>query len=265
MKHEHTFRQSWLGTYWECPEQARLVLTDQYPYDQTEAAAKGTAVHAAIQAVIEHGADFDSALTEGLDEFRKLSAEEGFRWVQVKRERTCMEHIEGGLTSWWAHVRPTLGATIWCEEKIKFLFHEDDERVIWLSGTPDYADGSGLKDWKLTSNQDKYGREAWKLKRWGVQASVYAAMARHKCLYGPDENVPFQWVALSPQGRKPQLVDAVRTPGDEAWLHRQLVSLAREVERGTDGPWPLRDQSALCSADWCLAYPTCKGHYVSIA
>jgi hypothetical protein len=263
VKHEHVIRQSWLDTYFECPEQARLVWTGRYPYDQTEAAAKGTAVHAAIQAVVEHCAGFDEALTEGLDTFRKLSAEEGFRWVKVKREDTCLKHIEGGLTSWWTHVRPTLGATIWCEEQVKLLFHEDDERIIWLSGTPDYADSSGLKDWKLSANQDKYGRDAWKLKRWGIQATVYATMARHLGLYGPEDDVPFEWVALSQKGGKPQLVPTTRTLGDERFLREQVISLVRVIEQGTDHTWPLRDQSALCSPDWCLAYPTCKGQYVN--
>jgi len=263
---EHTFRQSWLGTFFECPEQARLVATDQYPYDQTEAAAKGTAMHTAIEAVIEHCADFDSALQEGLDEFRSISSEDGFRWVKVKREQTCLAHIANGFRSWWNNVLPTMGASIWVEQRFKFLFHEDEHRRIFLSGTVDYAEALpvGLKDWKLTGNRDKYTKDAWKLKRFGIQPTVYTAAAYELGLYPRDVAVPFQWVAMLNGGGKPLLVDTTRTMQHVEWLRHQCISIAKTVEAGLD-QWPLRDQSALCSPEWCTAYSQCKGKYVTLA
>lgn len=266
VQHEHTFRQSWLGTYFECPEQARLVSQDLYPYDQTEAAAKGTAMHAAIEAVVERCADFDSALQEGLDTFREISAEEGFRWVKVKREQTCLTHIVNGFRSWWNHVLPTLGASLGVERKFKFLFHEDGHRRIWLSGTIDYAEALpvGIKDWKLSGNRDKYTKEAWKLKRYAIQPTVYTAAAYELGWAEPDQAVPFQWVAMSPTRPVPDLVDTERDVRHVNWLRRQCISIAKTIEKNLD-EWPLRDQSALCSPDWCTAWRSCKGAVVDIA
>ena len=255
---EHTFRQSWLSTFFECPEQARLVHTNQYPHDQTEAAASGTAMHAAIQAVIEHCADFDSALQEGLDTFRKI-AEQGIRWVKVKREQTCLAHVANGFRSWWNDELPRLGATAWVEQKFKFLFHEDEHRRIYLSGTADYAEEVvGIKDWKLSGNRDKYTRDAWKLQKFNVQPTVYTAAAYELGLFPRDVAVPFQWVAMSPTRERVDRVNTTRDMRHVEWLRRQCVSIAKHIEADLD-VWPLRDQSALCSADWCTAWSDCKG------
>lgn len=265
---DHTFRQSWLGTYFECPEQARLVATHQYPTDETEAAAKGTAMHAAIQAVVERCAGYEEALQEGLDEFRRISAIDGFRWVKVKRESTCLAHIANGFRSWWDHVMPTLGASAWVEERFKFLFHEDEHRRIYLSGTVDYGafidELFSLKDWKLSGNRDKYTRDAWKLKRFGIQPTVYAAAVYDAGLVPLDVAVPFEWVCMRPQGGKPDVVPTTRSVADVAWLRHQCVSIAKSIESDLD-IWPLRDQSALCSPDWCTAWSTCKGAVVDSA
>lgn len=257
----HEFHQSWLSTLFECPEQARLIHRDLYPRDQTEAAASGTAVHAAIQAVVVDDASFEDALQRGVDTFRTLEADEAFRWVKVTREQTAIKHIENGLLSWWTWELPRLGAPQLVEEPFRFTFYEDDEREIVLAGTIDYVEASGIKDWKLTGNRDKYGKDGWKLKRWGVQPTVYSAALRHWGLYGPDEVVPFEFVALSPQGHKPQVLEAPRSLADVNWLRDQCITAAKQIEANLD-EWVKRDQSALCSPKWCTAYATCKGAHV---
>jgi len=257
----HVFRQSWLSTYFECPEQARFMLKDTHPADQTDAAAAGTSVHAAIEAVIMRCVEPDAAVALGVQTFRTLAADPDFRWVKVKREETALAHIEGGFYSWYDYVYPTLVSTTWCEEEFKFLFHDTPEREIWLSGTADYADDRhGIMDWKLSGNKDKYAKEGWKLRRWGVQPTVYAAAAFEAGLYVPGEEVPFTFVNLDFKGTKPQLLPANRTIQHMSFLKEQLTSIAEFIEAGLPH-WPLRDQHALCSPDWCLKWNQCKGKH----
>lgn len=258
MKVEHTFHQSWLDNFLNCPERARLVLAGQYPGDQTDATAKGTATHTAIEAVVERCDSYEDALQAGVDRFREISAEPDFRWVQVKRERTALLHIEQGFHTWYKRVYPSLKATIWCEREFRFLFHEDEVRRIYLGGTVDYADSEGLKDWKLTGNRDKYTRDAWKLQKFALQPTVYAAAAYELGLYDRSEVVPFEFVAMPTGGQKPYRVQCERTAEHMSWLRQQCVSVAEHIE--ADLPrWHLNDQSALCSPKWCGVWDKCKG------
>lgn len=261
----HSFRQSWVNTWLTCPEQARHVLHGTYPVDESEAAAKGTAVHAGIERHLTTMAPLSDCLDVAVTTFREIAAGEHFRWVKVKTEATALKHIAGGLNSWWRFVRPSLGATIWCEHSFRFILCEDEARVIEIAGTVDYADVAGLSDWKLSGNADKYGRDSWKLKRWAVQPTFYVAAAYEAELFPHDGEVPFTFVALDQQGGRPQLAPANRTPQHIHWLKVQLRSIARQIERQVDEqPWPLNDQHPLCSADWCLVYDTCKGSHFPI-
>ena len=263
---EHWFHQSWLSTYAECPEMARTEMLKMYPREETDANCKGTAVHAAIEAVLVRNADFADALNVGMDLFRELAATEGFKWVKVKTEKTALEHVAGGFASWYHYVWPTLGASKWVEEHFSLTLHEDDERVIGLAGTVDYAElPSGIRDWKLTSNTDKYksgfGGEGWKQTRWAIQPTAYAAAAYDRGLYAKTETVPFTFVALSPMGREPQLCPAPRTWDHVQWLLHQLTPIAKLIEANLS-QWPLRDQHALCSPDWCPHWDACKGQFL---
>lgn len=260
-KTEHVIHQSWFNTFLTCPEQARLIAAHEYPRDESSSAAIGTAAHAAIQAVLLDCLDFKAALQAGVDTFETISTEPGFRWEKIKTHKTALAHIEGGFTSWYRYVLPTLGSTVWCEESFDFVLHEDDQRVIRIAGTVDYAEAAGLADWKLTANLDKYGkRDGWKQKRWAVQPTFYAGAAYNAGIFPRSQTVPFAFWALSPQGRKPQLLRADRTWQHVEWLKQQLVFAAVLIE--ADLPvWPLNDQHALCSEKWCLVWGDCKGRH----
>lgn len=260
---EHVFHQSWLGTYFTCPEQARAKLAHELPPDLSEASAKGHAVHAAIEAVLRDCVQPDEALSLAFKTFREESAEPHFRWVKVKTENTCLSHIEGYFASWWDYVYPTLGASVWIEHEFRHLFHEDDERVIYFGGTADYAEFGRIYDWKTTMNKDKYGtrfgQDGWEQKRWAIQPTFYSAAYYREFLTIPE----FVFVALDNQGREPQLLPMTRSLGELQFLVRQSLEVARFIETaGTNGPWPLRDQHVLCSPKWCMKWDDCKGGYV---
>lgn len=262
----HSFRQSWVNTYLTCPEQARRVLINNYPVDETEAAAKGTAVHAAIESVLTKCTSYLDAVDVAVAKFREIASMDEFRWVKVKTEQTAQRHMIGGFSSWYRYVYPYLRATKWCEHSFRFVLCEDDQRVIEISGTADYADADGLMDWKLSGNVDKYGRDAWKLRRWAVQPTFYAAAAFEAGLYTLEGEVPFTFIALDLKGSQPQRAPANRTYQHVNWLKSQLVGIARQMEQlGTKSEWTLNDQHPLCSAEWCRIYDQCKGlHFVQI-
>lgn len=261
MPTEYVFHQSWLSTFYTCPEQARLEMTGQYPRDETEAAAKGTAVHAAIEAVLMRNVGPDEALPIAFATFRDIAAKPEFRWVKVKTEKTALEHIEGGFFSWYDHVLPELGSTVWVEQPFRHLLYEGPDFSVYIAGTIDYYERGKVKDWKLTQNTDKYGRDSWQLKRWSLQATTYGTAIMTE--FGYDE-VEFEFVALNPMGHRPQVVPMTRNREHSAFLRAQLISVAEFIERnGTDKPWPLSDQHALCSPKWCLNWDNCKGLYVA--
>lgn len=264
---EHVFHQSWLNTFFTCPEQARLVMTGDYPPDDTDASAKGTAVHAAIEAVLQDLILPDEAISLAFKTYRELAAEPHFRYVKVKRESTVLSHIEGAFASWWDYVYPDLKATLWIEHPFKFLVYEDDERLIYWAGTVDYAETGRIDDWKVSQNKDKFGlqfgQDGWEQRRWAIQPTVYCdAYSQEFCTVLPE----FRFVNLDVQGREPQFLPVTRERWQVDFLVDQCVNVATFVERmGTAVVWPTNDQHALCSEKWCLQWPECKGRYVSLA
>lgn len=261
-KHVHSFHQSWLSNFLTCNEMGRLIYRKEYPADETEAAARGTAVHAGIEAVLNDCVQPDEALSIAFKTYREEAEHPAFRYVKHKKESTVLNHIEGGFASWWDYVYPTLGPSVWVEQRFKFLFHEDDERVIYLSGTADYAERGRVDDWKVTTNKDKYsgafGGDGWEQKRWSVQATTYCEAYRQAFGTLPK----FRFVALDVAGRKPQLLEVERSAGQISFFREQCVSIARQLERGNSHVYPLNDQHALCSEKWCRNWPNCKGAYV---
>ena len=261
-KHVHTFHQSWLQTFMTCPEQGRLIYRKELPRDATDASARGHAVHAGIEAVLNDCVQPDEALSIAFKAFREEAKLPAFRYVKHKRESTVLGHIEGSFASWWDYVYPTLGAAMWIEKRFKFPFYEDDERVIYLSGTADYAERGRIDDWKTTTNKDKYsesfGGDGWEQKRWSIQASAYCAAYFDQYGYLPT----FRFVALDVQGREPQLLEVERSGGQILFFREQCVTVAQQLERGNDHRYVINDQHALCSPRWCLNWANCKGKYL---
>ena len=264
-RYEHVFHQSWLNEFMECPEMARLDMLGLYPQPESSAMARGTALHTAAECVLLHNMPYKEALAQGQLHFRELSETEGFVWDKPKTRATAIKHIAAGFSSWYVHIYPRLGAARWIEHGFDFVLYENEQRVVRIAGWVDYAEvPAGIKDWKLTGNQDKYkagyGGEGWKLKRWGIQPTFYAAAAYHEGLFAKTDEVPFEYVALNPLGRTPQVLQAPRTWNHVEWLKEQLESVCLLIESHLP-VWPLRDQQALCSPVWCPAWDACKGKH----
>lgn len=261
-----TFSQSWLNTFMECPEQARREMAGTLPYSPTDATAIGTGVHAGIEHVLkrEDGNPLDAAIAAFDAEVQHIN----FRWVQVKKKDTAYSHIQQALDAWATHIFPQLGEPIGIEEPFRlFLCSGEDRGVPWVAyieGTWDAEFADGLWDWKTAGDERKYkdgfGGEGWKLKRWAIQPTVYTlALATKYDDFSPKE---FTYAAMVKGTDTCQVLNVQRDESHWAWLREQVASVMALIVSDVD-PWPLNDHSALCSPKWCMAWPTCKGAYVT--
>lgn len=267
---EFTYRQSWLGEYVLCPERARLKWFELVPDGPSDATAIGTGAHAGIEYIIRGGSHAE-AIQYARDAFVMETHEPHYRWVQVKTEETAFRHIETALDGWLWKVEPLLGTPIWVEQEFKFHFVTlllPDGRTVGinLSGTADFADEAGVWDWKTCKDPSKYtagwGGEGWKLKRFGIQPTVYTLAGQHEGLWDllswGDAPWSFTYAAMTKASRSATLLPVERTATDVAWLKRLCINATKMLV--SDLPeWPLNDQSALCSEQWCPAHSICKG------
>lgn len=259
---EHTFSQSWLNEFFTCPERARLQRIGEYPPDDSDASAKGTALHAGIQYVLNGWGDRDVAEKVALETFHDISRLPHFRWVKVKTAETAYDHISKSFRLWYESVLPQLGQPVWVEHPFKFEAYRDDERIIYLKGTVDFLDTHPcLYDWKFSANDEKYGAHGWELARWSLQSTIYTWAAMQDKHFDPHEEVPFIFVNIGPYSREPQYLETIRSVEHFGFLSRQLLSVAELIESDV-ARWPLSDQHALCSPKWCMMWNECKGKYL---
>lgn len=257
----HRFRQSGIKTSTICLERARREWTGTMPEIETDAACVGTACHAVFEANMlayrdsgEHY-DQDTCMEMFEREYALLEQSPNFQYVKYKPDearafgRACVRH-------WYQEVRETLDP-LHCELNFDVPLHEDDERVISLSGTIDLVDRrDGLLDYK-TSGAGKY--QEWQYERWAIQPTAYT-YAAHKL--GLDEYAnTFGYIVLSKSGV--QRFSVERNAGHWDWMRNQCVSLAHLIEAGLT-KWPTNDTHALCSAKWCPAWLDCKGLHLNI-
>lgn len=265
----HTFRQSQLSSLSDCMEMVRRD-TLAGPSPDSDATGMGTAMHSAIEAslleLMEYGSAMGpQAMTEmALREFSELALGDGFKWNKYKPWEVdrFLEQFSG---VWTAKVLPRLEPIAMEIPFGPLVIHQDDQRVIQLKGTIDYQDANfGLVDWKSDGGGGrKYstgkGGEAWKLKRWGIQPTVYT-WAMHQL--EPEMLHPFTYFAFV-AGPQVELVEltVTRHAGDWSWLREQCLTYALLIEARLP-TWPRNDTHALCSALWCDHWSECKGaHY----
>lgn len=257
---EITPSQSWLGTAFNCMEQARLEMVGKMPRVETDATAIGTSMHTGIEAVLRDGATLDEGEAIARATFETLSQLDEFKWVQVKTAETALNTVSRVYWSWANDILPQLPDTIAIEHKFDVKLYENDEFVIRLKGAMDFVgmeheDKPVIWDWK-TANRSY---EPWEKERWAIQPTIYTyALAQE---YGEDKEYDFTFGVCLKTRQDVQIVTVKRNIGHWNWLQQQVLSFVHLIR--ADLPiWPLRDQHALCSSKWCSVYASCKGAHV---
>lgn len=260
---QYVLRQSWLNTFFNCPELGRRVAFDGLVDSGSDATAIGTALHAGAEHHLLTGASLAECVLVAQAAFMECVAEPGFKWVQVKSEVTALNYVRVCLEAWFHDVLPRLGAPVAIEHRFKIPLYETIDYDVLLSGAIDYVDDNGIIwDWKTANDADKYGkRKEWEHKRWSIQPTTYTMAWHHET----GEYAPFIFAAcLKGAERKPaQFVEIHRDETHWAWLLDQIPPIVALVE--SDMPqWPLRDQHVLCSPKFCPAWDDCKGKHVTM-
>lgn len=267
----HTFRQSTLGELDICAERGRFTMTGEMPSVETDAANLGTAVHAGIEEGLRDLMNGDqpslSVCQEiAMLEFSDMIEHPDFRWVKYHPNgKAARKFITSALDLWFTDVLPDMKPT---HVELPFgplVLHEDEHRVIQVTGTIDVVDAAmGAGDWKTAGDSRKYqggfGGKAWEIERWAIQPTVYTwALVKMGILpqRGP---WPFTFWAFHMDGDEAGLnkLEVERHRGDHDWLVDKCMSIVPLVEAEVT-PWPRSDNHALCSEKWCPAWSQCKG------
>jgi len=267
-----TLHQSDLAKYLLCPEQARQLWHGEAEDFTTGEAAIGTAFHYAVEHFLG-GYPPQEALEAARERLSALCTSPRFRWVKVKTEATAQKHLATCWRAWYEDVYPVLGWPSAVEQKFDLPFfdyiHDDGQCDatslvpvnVRLAGMIDMIEDPGtVIDWKTGSRLTKYTTDGWQLKRWGVQPGPYT-WAAFKLGYA-EPPVTFSWCAIERSTGKHAWLSTTRGPEDWSWLQVMCKNVIDTVLR--DAPtWPINDQHALCSPDWCPAWNGCKGSVVA--
>ncbi len=248
-------RQSSISEADICLERLRRGLLPDAVRSESDATAMGTALHRGIEATLDsliHDGDPllpNDAHGVAQDAFGSLMQDPTFVWKQTD-EPTARKFIGDALALFYTEVLHTLDPI---QTEVAFgphLLHEDDCRDIYLEGTMDLNDVSGIKDWKTAGRAYR----PWERQRWSIQPTVYCWAAYRMT----GVLLPFEYVVfLKGSTVKLQRFTVTRGPADFVWLQRKCLHLATLIEAELER-WPVNDGHALCSLKWCDFYSTCK-------
>lgn len=246
----HTWvRQSAIKTADMCLERFRTDIFNVHPPLEKDAAALGTACHQAAEDVL-------NAKVDGIAEMSESDAVAAFMYawseaidnIDAWESYTVEEATEIGaekVTSWYREVYPEL-KPLFVEKHFDVMLHEDDERVVRLSGTIDLVERDRLWDWKFPKRD--YSREKWQYERWDIQSIAYCYAL----------GIPnFSYRIMHPKGVGH--IDLERNQTHFDWLRTKVLALCHVVESQTPAPWVLGDNGWWCSEKWCDNWSHCKG------
>lgn len=248
--------QSWLGTFFNCPEQARLEMEKELPRYESDATAIGTAVHTGIETVLS-GATPEEGAQSAVATFAGLTELPDFRWVQVKTVETALRTVERCYWAWVNEIYPHLPTVTHVEHPFNVVLWDGPDRQVRLAGTIDCiaenGDGSiEIFDWK-TANRPY---EEWEAKRFKIQPTVYTYAVAQQ--HGEDCEYDFTYGVMLKSKQDVQLITVQRDARHWSWLREQVAGITHMIDAQLP-VWPLRDQHALCSPVWCPAWESCKG------
>ena len=247
--------QSWIGTFFNCPEQARHEMNNSLPRKETDATAIGTAMHAGIETVLRDGLELTDGEIVAIEKFEELAERPEFEWVQIKTHKTAVETVQRVYWSWANEILPHLPDPIAVEQQFDLPFFETEKFVVRLKGTMDFVgntpEGPEVWDWKTA------GRP-WETyeTRWKIQPTIYSwALAQE---YGQDRVYDFVYAIMIKSKQDVQVISTERDSKHWDWLKMQLSSIIPLIEAELPH-WPMRDQHSLCSPRWCTVYDICRG------
>lgn len=246
--------QSWIGTFFNCAEQARHEMVGTLPRKETDATAIGTAMHSGIESVLL-GGTVEDGVEVAKQKFEELSQLDEFQWVQIKTVGTGLATVERTYWSWANEILPHLPRTVAVEHSFDYPFFETDKYVVRLKGTMDFIgegpDGLEVWDWKTAGRPwDAYET------KWKIQPTIYTwALAQE---YPDERGYDFVYAIMMKSKQDVQVLTTGRDQRHWDWLRMQLLSMLPLMEAELPH-WPMRDQHSLCSPKWCGVYDICRG------
>jgi hypothetical protein len=225
MKKVYSFRQSDLESADKCLEALRRKYKDPIEEPYTTDLARGNAVHNAIELIGNRMID-SNELVDWEEAQDIIESHIILELMKVDEWRTPRDQTEdtirNNFESWYWEVLPSLQPKF-VEKEFNVLLDETEDRKIYLTGTIDWIDESGLiVDWKNPSRP--YQR--WEKVRWDNQSTVYTyAVASMEKVF---ESRPFQLVMLC--NGKIHTIEIVRGPNDWNALKAKCHALADLID-----------------------------------
>jgi len=262
-------RQSWLNDALMCLERSRLSELNPEMRRENDSALMGTAVHSAIEKVLNCQIDPIDIGASAVASFDELVVNLELQGKEVNVTNTdpakWSSHIASMAEAWARDIFPyvPLGG----QTEYKFQSHVANisnarfEYELWFEGTMDYVHANGIWDWKTAAR--KYSEHEKQSQN--IQSAIYATAAQHLGLiqYAMSFNFGVMIRNASSTG---QVVSITRTKSHEDWVIEQATSVINAVMLLQGLPqerWIMNDQHHLCSERWCPVWSKCKGYYVA--
>ena len=261
-------RQSWLNDALMCPERARLSELHPEMRRENDSALMGTAVHSAIEKVLNNQLDARDIGASAVASFDQLIVDLELQGKEVNVTNTdpskWATHISSMAEAWARDIYPYVPQDGQTEYKFEaFIARVANARFeyeLWFEGTMDYVHSSGIWDWKTAARKySEYEKQAQ-----NIQSAVYATAATHLGLTEYTVNFNFG-VMIRNASSTGQVVNVTRTKQHEDWIVDQTSSVVNAVMALQGLPqerWIMNDQHHLCSERWCPVWSKCKGYYV---
>ena len=176
-------RQSWLNDALMCLERARLSELHPEMRRENDSALMGTAVHSAIEKVINNQLDVRDIGASAVASFDQMVVDLELQGKEVNVTNTdptkWATHIASMAQAWGRDIYPYVPTGGQTEHKFEaFITRVANARFeyeLWFEGTMDYVHPSGIWDWKTAAR--KYSESEKQSQN--IQSAVYATAATH--------------------------------------------------------------------------------------
>ena len=270
-------RQSWLGDAIECAERGRFKsIRPDLDTTTGDQAASGTATHTAIELVLDGSIaptypNIEAAAKHAAFD---LCDTEVIVWDKLRGPAELAEQAAMCATVWLRDIYPHVPKGGRCEVEFAvsnvLTVHYDADTAkpydvsIGLKGTADYVTDTEIWDWKNVARTGKGTNwEPWKKQRYDHQSQIYDLAATLGGFGEPFKPKRFVFGVVDKKTMKGVIVPVHRTMYHHGWVLDKIERFVRlAVEYGDDKPWPVTEDSWLCSPKYCPAYELCRGKFI---